>query len=95
MRGMVRKGQVFTLDVFLALVVMTIIIGVTVVAIDNYINSIYEKVEYAKVTSIAMDVASYNYYKGNAPSLTPQNGDICISVVRGSNSSEVTGSACQ
>ncbi|GEM_PF-6732405 len=89
------KGQIFTMDLFLSLMVMVLIISMAVVIIDEHIDGLYERATEVKLQSIAMDTASLHYYTGKTDNLTKITGETCIHAVRGTASNEVIGIACE
>lgn len=60
-----RRGQIFTVDLLLALAVIVLAIGLVTNAWDYHIQQTSSSVEHAKMQQIAIDAAAVEYYKGD------------------------------
>lgn len=58
------RGQIFVVDLMLALIVVVLAIGLVTQAWDYHLQQTSSTVEHAKMQQIAIDAAALRYYKG-------------------------------
>ena len=58
------RGQIFVVDLMLALVVVVLAIGLVTQAWDYQLQQTAATVEHAKMQQIAIDAATLKYYRG-------------------------------
>ncbi len=104
-----KKGQIFTLDLFVSLILVMLVLALSSVLIDRSISQAYDSVLEMKLNNLAADYASFEYYQPsgswqinayNAYLFVGKNkptGEYatCVSFVRGTGDHEVTAYACQ
>lgn len=103
-----RKGQIFTVDLMLALVVIVLAIGMVTQAWGWHLEQTSSSVEHAKMQQIAIDAAALRYYTGDHNDLTA-SADLlgytlstsfdtsldCISSTRGTPSNLIQAVVCR
>ncbi len=83
------RGQIFTLDLFVSLIIVVVVLSISTVLIDRTIDERFQELSYLKMQTIAEDVAAYRYYEGSLPNipgykvLSSPQGSQCVSAVRG------------
>ena len=95
------RGQIFTLDLFVSLIIVVLVLSLTTVIIDRSIESRYDNLAQVKLNSIAMDLATYEYYNGNLPAIggymvcngNSERAKACA--VRGTGENEVKVCVCK
>ncbi len=101
-----NRGQIFTLDLFVSLIVVILVISFVTVIVDNWITEMYDRIEFTKMQSLAMDLASYEYYNGDLPDvdISPYvigpikgsyKGSDCVVSIRGTGDDQVKVYVCK
>ncbi len=101
------RGQIFTLDLFVSLIVVVAVISMSTVIIDKSLNQALNIAEHTKLQNLAMDLAAYEYYNGVLPNglikgpfvfgntSIPSNKVDCAVSIRGTSQNEVKVYVCQ
>ena len=97
------RGQIFTLDLFVSLIIVVLVLSLTTVIIDRSIESRYDNLAQVKLNSIAMDLATYKYYNPNSNLPTMGGYTVCngnserakACAVRGTGENEVKVCVCK
>ncbi len=102
-----HRGQIFSLDLFVSLTIVIVVIAISTVLIDNAVSHYLSVVDHIKMQSIGMDLASYVYYKGGIPNhyiiqgfsigteSPPSGQHDCAVVVRGTGNNQVKVYVCK
>ncbi len=100
------KGQIFTLDLFVSLIVVVLVISFVTVIVDNWVTEMYDRIEFTKMQSLAMDLASYEYHNRNLPDVdigpyvigpikSSYKGSDCVVSIRGTGDNQVKVYVCK